>query len=230
MANPYAKRTEAILDHIGLYRISLRVVLEAHFFEGRNCGNVVQRLIDQRRIVSRRGLGTSLSYYQLSLAEARRRNLPQDRGCPLGPRAIATHLAILWFACMQPAQRRRLETADVVRTFGDLPSACAHVAETAPCKQFYRIHVVSPATRVPDMLKRVQAEIADACHHPELRKWLKAERYTFTLLTDAARIQAIEAGIRAAIARGRLPQRPPIHCAGVPSPVTIQEVLDAQRE
>ncbi len=225
MQVPHIARTEAILAHIGLYRISLRVVLEARFFEGRSCGNVIQRLVSQQRLVSRPGLGRSLSYYQLTLSEARRRNLPQDRGRPLGPRALATHLAVLWFTFMRDAKRRRLEDADIAATFGDLPSGCPHVAESKPKKRIFRIHVVSPATRVPDLVKRLRAEIDAARQHPELDKWLSVDRYTFGLLTDPVRVKSIHDGIQAAAQKGRLPRRPPIICEGVPSPATIQEVI-----
>jgi hypothetical protein len=186
MQDPHAKRTESILDHVGLYRISLRAVLERRYFGGRSCGNVVQRPIDQKRLVSRKGLGRSLSFYQLTLPEARRRNLPQDRGRPLGPRALGTHLAILWFACMTDARRRRLEDAEVAQAFGDSPSGCPHVAESKPQKRFFRIHVVSPATRVPDMIKRLEAEIAAAHLHAQLDKWLSVQRYTFAFVNGSS--------------------------------------------
>jgi hypothetical protein len=229
MQNRYTSRAEAMLAHIGLYRLTLRVVLDELFFDGRSCANVVQRLIEQGRIVSRKGLGRAMSYYQLTLPEARRRSLPQDRGCPLGPRAIATHLAVLWFSCMQQAQRRRLEETDISKALGDVPSGCPHVAESAPTKRIYRVHVVSPSTRVPDMLKRLHREIRRADDHPELAKWLTARRYVFCLLTDPGRVEAVRVGIQNAVRKGRLPQQPPIICDGVPSPITIQEVVHAHR-
>jgi hypothetical protein len=220
-------RDDDMLDHIGLYRISLRSVLERLFFDGGNCGNVIQRLIKQRRIQSMAGLPGSLAYYQLTLGEARRRNVPQDRGRAFGPGALATHLAILWFCCVTSSPRRRLEGAELRDLFGRIPSGCPHVGQggSKPC--VYRVHVVSSRTRPADIIKRLRVEIDNATRDPRLHPWIAGERYAFAVLTDTqARADALDRAIR----RAELDRRARVHCQKVPSPLTVQAAIQRLRQ
>ncbi|MFH1747362.1 MAG: hypothetical protein ABIG44_10005, partial [Planctomycetota bacterium] len=192
-------RDDDILDHIGLYRISLRFIIEHRFFEGGNCGNVVQRLIKQKRIQSVDGLPGSLAYYQLTLGEARARSLPQDRGRALGPRALATHLAVLWFCCLPSVPRRRLEVGELEKLFGEVPSGCPHVAQAGSKPRVYRVYLVSSATRTADVIKRLRSEIAAAVRKRPLDTWIAGGRYVFALLTDAVpRAQALARAVQRA--------------------------------
>jgi len=220
-------RDDDILDHIGLYRISLRFVIERLFFEGMNCGNVIQRLIKQKRVLSMAGLPGSLAYYQLTLGEARRRNLPQDRGRAFGPRALATHLAILWFCSVTQVPRRRLEAAELRDLFDRVPSGCPHVGQGGPKPRVYRVYVVSSGTRIADVIKRLRSEIGSTLRKPPLGAWTAGGRYVFALLTDAApRAEALAR----AVERAELHQRAQILCDGVPSPLTIQDAIHDARD
>ncbi|MBN2562356.1 MAG: hypothetical protein JXQ75_15635 [Phycisphaerae bacterium] len=222
-----SSRDDDILDHIGLYRISFRFIIERLFFQGGNCGNVVQRLMKQKRIQSVDGLPGSLAYYQLTLGEARRRSLPQDRGRALGPRALATHLAILWFCSLAPVPRRRLGENELSQLFGEKPSGCPHVAQAGAKPRVYRIHVVSSRTRAADVIKRLRAEIDAAIQSRQLNSWAGSGRYAFALLTDtASRAQAFTRAVQ----RAKLDQRVRIVCEGVPSPLTIQDAIHDTRE
>ncbi|HUU95648.1 MAG TPA: hypothetical protein VM487_07900 [Phycisphaerae bacterium] len=220
-------RDDAILTHIGLYRISLRYVIEKLFFDGRNCGNVLQRLIERKRIQSVAGLHGSLRYYQLTLSEARHRNLPQDRGRAFGPRALAAHLAVLWFCCVAPVPRRRLEAAELRELFDRVPSGCPHVGQAGSKPCIHRVYVVNSRTRTADVIKRLRAEIDDAAREPHLGAWIANKRYAFTLLTDSRpRAEALYLAVR----RAELPRIARVHSQGVPSPLTVQAAIQDIRE
>ena len=222
-----SSRDDDILDHIGLYRISFRFVIERLFFQGGNCGNVIQRLMKQKRIQSVDGLPGSLAYYQLTLGEARRRNLPQDRGRALGPRALAMHLAVLWFCRLAPVPRRRLEENELEKLFGETPSGCPHVAQSGSKPCVYRVHLVSSGTRTADVIKRLRTEIDAAARKRPLDAWTAGGRYVFALLTDAVpRAQAFTRAVQ----RAKLDRRARIVCEGVPSPLTIQDAIQDTRE
>src|SRR5262245_16169686 len=100
-----------IIRHIGLHRLSLRVVLEKLFFDGSEsaCDNVITRLRKGGRIQAVRGLPDKYSYYQLTKQEATAQGFPEERAEPLGPQALHEHLAVLWFCCMGQRPRYRLE-------------------------------------------------------------------------------------------------------------------------
>ena len=71
---------DRILAHIGLYQISFASVIERRFFDGEPCGQVMNRLANQRRIRIRKGLPElTPKYYQLTRTELRQRGLPEWR-------------------------------------------------------------------------------------------------------------------------------------------------------
>jgi len=220
-------RDDNILRHIGLYRISLRYIIERLFFEGANCGNVIQRLIKQKRIQSRDGFHGSLSYYQLTLSEARRRNLPQDRGRAFGPRALATHLALVGFCCLESTARRRLEEAELRKTLGEIPSGAPHVVQVGDQPCVYRVHVVSSQTRTADIMKHLRAEICATIDSSTLYQWVKAERYGFVLLTD---IRSRADALRRAVQRSDFHHQARILCEHSPSPLDVQQVIHDLRK
>ena len=220
-------RDDKILRHIGLYRVSLRYIIERLFFESGNSGNVLQRLMNQKRIQSRTDLRGSLAYYQLTLTEARSRCLPQDRGRAFGPRALTTHLAILWFCGLASAWRRRLEDAELHKTIGDIPSGAPHVAQAGSQPCIFRVHVISSQTRVADVMKRLRAEMCAAADSNTLYQWINAKRYGFALLTDnSSRAEAL----RGAVQRADLWQKARILCEHTPSPLNVQQVIHDLRK
>lgn len=221
-------RDNDILHHVGLYRVSLRYVIEQLFFEGGNCGNVIQRLLNQKRLQSVPGLHGSLRYYQLTLSEARQRNLPQDRGRALGPRALASHMALLWYCFRADVPRRRLEHTELARLFEDLDSGCPHVAEAGARPCVLRVHVVSPKTRTADIIKRLRVEVEADSRTETLTEWVASRRYAYALLvTSRPRADALNRAVH----RVDLGKRAQVRCDYVPCPITIYQVIqNAKRE
>jgi hypothetical protein len=112
------ERDELILKHIGKYGLSVRVVIEKLFFGGATSDHVLSRLLKEGRIVGAAGIPGGLSYYRLSLSEARARGVPEHRARPKKGAALRQALQVLWFCCMSDKNRNRLERKKVGETFG----------------------------------------------------------------------------------------------------------------
>src|SRR3972149_107866 len=92
-------RDLSILRHVGLYRITLRPVLERLFFAGGSWGAVLQRLRSDGWLQAGK-FPRNVSYYQLTPKAAAYLALPLSRATPFGAQALHKHLAILWFCWM----------------------------------------------------------------------------------------------------------------------------------
>lgn len=191
------ERDDQILRHIGLYRISVRGVIENLFFNGESCDHVLQRLQEQRRIKAIKGLPENLSYYQLTLSELRRRGLPKHRADPRGER-LAEDLAVLWFACMGERPRPRLERKPLENVFGGGPGmGLPHCRDKdAPEHQvIYRVRAPGAGTDDGRLLRDLNWWIRSALSHPKLSQYVLSKLYGFALLVDnpdrAARIESL---------------------------------------
>lgn len=217
----WREREEKLLHHIGLYRLSLRRIIERQFFDGGNSGNVIQRLLEDGRIQARdKGFRGRLSYYQLTLPEARRRGLPEERAASFGPQALHTHLAILWFCCASEVRRRRLEDLELEKLFDKAPPGVAHSAEAGRDPCVFRIHTVGPKTKIADLIKRLRGAVAAAPATPTVADWTQKRKYGFAVLAESdARCEAI----RRSLQKSGLLSLARIHVERVPGPLTIHE-------
>src|SRR5437763_1322552 len=122
---------EKILNHIGKYGLSLRAVIEERFLEGGTCDHIVNRLVKEKRIVSVSGIPGGLSYYRLSLTEARARGVPEHRARPKKGAALRQAIQVLCFCCMSHTPRNKLERKQVAENFGNgCGSGKPHCAES----------------------------------------------------------------------------------------------------
>lgn len=222
----WQEREDKLLRHVGLYRLSLRYFIERFFFDGGNAGNVLQRLFKDGRLQARDGaLKSRMRYYQLTLMEARRRSLPEERSGDFGTQAFSSHLAVLWFCCGASEQRRRLEDGELIRLFGDLPTGVAHCAEGGKNPCVWRIHVVGPHTKVSDLVRRLVARAGQPVESKPLQDWITGRKYGFAVLTESTvRCQAIDRALH----RARLPETVRCCVEVVPSPLTLHEAIHEQ--
>ena len=178
-------RDDRILDHIGLYSISLRPVLERLFFDGKNCGNVVQRLTKQGKIVSRPGLPSRIRYYQLTASEANSRGFPQHRTEPLGTQAINKHLAILWHCCLNTGNRHRLERSDVKTNISmHLPPGDYAVEQLDESHRIVRLRIASSDAEDSSIVRWVRGEVGKMAKHPHLSRLQRSGQVAYALLAD----------------------------------------------
>lgn len=216
-------RDDRILDHIGLYSISLRPVIERLFFEGKNCGNVIQRLTKQGKIVSRPGLPSRIRYYQLATSEAIARSFPQHRTEPLGTQAINKHLAILWYCCLADGVRHRLERGDVKNNVSEhLPPGDYAVEQLEDNHRIVRLRVASSDAEDSSIVRWVRGEVSKAAKHPLLNRLQRSGQVAYTLLADTeTRIPSLQ---RSLDDSGLLEQSTVV-LAFAPSPQTLPAAL-----
>lgn len=186
-------RDDRILTHIGLYQISLRSVIEEVFFEGRTCGNVLQRLLDTKRIQVREGLPGRLSYYQLTRTETPRYGFPESRARALQNQALHTSLAVLWFCNMGDTKRHRLEKTEVERIFSEKAPVAIHCVErSTDAHRLFRVKVTDPETEDSTLLRSLRKAVSETAAIAGFRPWLETGRYSFAVLTETeTRVQRI---------------------------------------
>lgn len=180
------ERDESILKHIGKYCLSIRAVIEKLFFGGATSDHVLSRLLKEGRIVSAAGIPGGLSYYRLSLSEARARGVPEHRARPKNGAALRLALQVLWFCCMSEKNRTRLGQKKVGETFGNgNGSGKPHCAESeGDHSVVYRIYAPGPNSRDDYLLKCLRSDTEKGVKRPELRKWIEARAFAFAVLVE----------------------------------------------
>ena len=108
------ERDDQILRHIGRYHLSIRGAIEKLFFNGGSSDHVMQRLLKDGRLqVVKGAIPGGLSYYQLSLSEARRLGVPDNRAREDKTRVLRKNLGILCFCCLSGDQRTEARSSGV---------------------------------------------------------------------------------------------------------------------
>jgi hypothetical protein len=179
-------RDERILKHVGLYRVSLRGVIEELFFDSESCDHVVQRLQETGRIQAVKGLPDNLSYYQLTLSEARSRGIPKHRADSRGER-LTEDLAVLWFACMGPTPRPRLERKPLDKVFGRGPGMGKPHCREKPSETeqvVYRVRLAGPDTDDGRLLRDIEWWFRAGLSQPQLSPYLLEKLFGFAILVE----------------------------------------------
>jgi len=180
------ERDDRILNHIGLYRVSLRAVIEHLYFDGASCDHVIERLLDTNRIQRFEGLPGGLSYYQLTLTEARRREIPDHRTRSHDASALREAIGVLWFCCMTDKSRRRIERNQLAHLFGRGKGfGKPHYAEKAGQQSaIYRVYFPGPNSRNDYLIQVLRGDSEEALAHPALAPWVAAKTFGFTVLLE----------------------------------------------
>lgn len=179
------ERHVQLLRHVGLYRVSLRAVLARQPFGGKTIGNVVQTVRREGLLVARRGLGGTLSYYQLTRDGTALIGLPEDRSKPFGSQALHAHLAILAFCCLSSTPRVRLDTQALASLFPQEPPAGDHCIEKGKVTRLYRVYAPGPSTSMRAIRARVHELLDEAGENQKLSEWMEQRRYAFAVLVDS---------------------------------------------
>ncbi|MCL4740959.1 MAG: hypothetical protein KJZ54_02035 [Phycisphaerales bacterium] len=219
-------RDVAILRHIGLYRLTLRTVLDRVFFNGVPPGDVLQRLRDAGDIVTRKLPGNT-SYYQLSNQGVNLIGVPADRATPFGPNALLTHLAILWFCTMDGVERYRAEPSHLEGNGIPIDALTGdHCVEIGGQGRGRILQVYVPGTRTsPDRIRRrLRDSLNRALDNATARALIEDRQYGFAVLVD---LDTKRKHVRDIVARTRLGRHPLQHWAHfqvnlAPSPATLR--------
>ena len=179
-------RDEKILRHIGRYRVSIRAVIEQLFFSGESCDHVLQRLSKDGRVQTHRAaIPGGLSYYQLSLTEARRLGFPDSRARQDKTKLLRRELAVLWFCCMTPNRRKRLEREEYRYLGSGKGLASPHVAELAADRStIYRVYLPGPEIRDERFVDVLRDDAFLTIQHPQLSEWADRGTYQIALVVE----------------------------------------------
>jgi len=191
-------RDNKILRHIGLYRITLRPVLERLYFAGRSSGNVLQRLRDDGYIAGAK-LPGRVSYYRLSCKGVQHLQLPLSRATAFGAQALQTHLGILWFCCMGETRRFRTEGESLSKLFpGNAPKG-EHCVEQGDRQRLYQVYVPGPDTPVRRIVRELRKRFHEARLDASVERWMDGRLYAFATLVDTdKRRKALRAALKSA--------------------------------
>ena len=234
------ERDEQIVRHIARYRLGLKVVL-AHLFFDENesaCGNVIQRLLDSKRIQSLDGLPDKYHYYMITKKEAASRGIPENRAEPLGSRALPSWISVLWFCCMGKRQRHLLESKEEEVLFGrsfSIPH-CAEEPRGDEIPRVYWIYVPSPNTSPSDIAEAIRGhlkKIREVSSAPgakySIADMMREHMYCAAVLVDneerATKLRELfkdeKSGIRSLTK---------VSVEKVASPITLQETINDFRK
>jgi len=185
---------QAILRHVALYRLTLAEVVSQLFFGG-NAGRAGRLLgglakngfLNRHNKIANGALPGPVTNYTLTPEGARAAGAEKERGEPLGPLALPTHLAVLWFCCLSDRRRYRLEPEELKSLLGDKSvhpntACCIAEEEDGPC--LYRIF---PTTANPvNAMSQLRDTVSEAWDKkPTLRSWMESGDLGFVVLAES---------------------------------------------
>lgn len=182
----------AVLRHIALYRLTLIPVVERLFTKehGGNAGTLLVNLakagfLRHHKKVADGAFPGCIPFFTLMPAGARVVGASEDRAEQLGPTALRTHLATLWFCFLSDGRRYRLEPRELGSIFAEhAPHAnipCC-LADEKEGPKIYRVYETS--TNIPKTIKQLRATIATIWEAPTLRPWLMSGDLGFAVLAE----------------------------------------------
>jgi|GEM_PF-5974784 len=207
------ERDLAILQHIGLYTLSVPRVIRDIFFDGsgERYSPVMQRLRDRGLVKSFKVLANNQSYHRLTARG----------GAAIGFRVtddrerkdrqwLLTRLGILWFCTMNKRKRVYFPANDALAPLFDgfVPKGI-HCIEMEETQRTFRIYVPMPDTRMRNLFKELQEQVDDAVQNSHVAEMVENHQYGFAVVvTTETRKTAIESFIKGHIHRRR--RRPPL--------------------
>lgn len=185
-----------ILRHLGLYRVSTRAVLRRMPFGGTTIGNALQALRNKGLIETRKGLGDTRSYYQLSRQAAAMFALPDGRGRPFGTQSLHEHLGILSFCCLADVPRIRLEKKELEKLFPKRAPNGEHALEKSKRPRVYRLYTPGSETGIRSIRDQIRELLDESISVPEVEEWVTLRQYAFAVLVEPRRHKEIEDFVR----------------------------------
>lgn len=184
---------QAILRHIGLYRLTLLEVASQLFCSG-NAGRAGRFLgslakdgyLNRHDKIENGALPGGITIYTLTPEGARAAGVGKERGQPLGPSALPTHLAVLWFCCLSDRRRYRLEPEELTLLLGDESihqntACCITEEEDGP-----RVYRIFPTKANPiNAIGQLRKSVSEAWENPTLRSWMESGELGFVVLAES---------------------------------------------
>jgi hypothetical protein len=234
------ERDEQIIRHIARYRLGLKAVFAKLFFGGNEsaCANIVQKLLDERRIKSVGGLPGGYHYYLLTEKEANSRGVPENRAERLGEQALRTWFSVLWFCCMGKKRRYLLENSSLEKLIGRSFNApyCMEEPQGKESARIYRVFTPGAATKPKSIISDIRKHLEEAQNFsssdpkfPNVAQMMKEHMYAIAVLVDnearctqfSELVNDKKTGLKALTK---------VIVEKVASPLTLQEVIRETRQ
>jgi len=119
-----ARRDQAILDHVGRYRLTTNEVLHHSLFDGcqPNAVTKVTSRLCRGDYLRKFPLCYPRSYFTLGSCATSLLGLPDNRMLPLGPQSLPTEYGVLAFAVRRKSSHVRLTRHELSERFPALPA------------------------------------------------------------------------------------------------------------
>lgn len=186
----YRDRHLAVLRHVGLYRLTLKAAAASALADlgtEQVAGTTLNRLVLDGYLSSNskeQGFSGKVPYYTLTAKGAAEAEVSPERAT-LDPSALRTHLAALWFCCLNKPRRHRLEPGDwegILAEENRPPNNVAHcVAEEDGIFRIYRLYATDAHPQ--ETLRKVRSDIEKSWNNTGLRDWIETHEYGFAVLT-----------------------------------------------
>jgi hypothetical protein len=228
-----SSRDVAILEHVATYRLSIRPIIQARFFNGADPDNVLNALVKDGRLqTSARGLAGGYSWYQLTRREAKARGRSEHLGRFLRDNALHEALAVLWFCRGPESNRHLLEAGDFLKPGvedtdqllgGFVPPAREVYCIDETSGTVLRVFVPGSTAGDDQILKIAREESETAFSDPRLFPLLKRGDLVFAILVeDEGKRARVEASINDS---DRLVDAAQFQVFRAPGPTTLKEFL-----
>jgi hypothetical protein len=181
-------RDQSILEHIALYRVSIRRAISLACLGGRDCGQIIQDLLTDGYVTSEQTLAQRRSCYRLTRKATEHLGLPESMARIDAGKALHVNLAILCRCILQepqPAQpqSRRLSLAELESLFPEQIPEAAHIIESSPAgNRVMRVYVPGADTKTKAIAHWIRGMLAKSNANPILRPWIEQRKYGIAIL------------------------------------------------
>ena len=184
----HAQRDEAILDHVGRFRLTTNEIVARLFFRGHGMGAV-------RKVMSRLCACQQLCqfelrhprvYYVLGRRAVAERGLPAHRTWPLGPQSLAMHYAVLAYSTLGSRYHRRLTREELIREWQWPVSSSSHpvcCVDSSPLGRVLELLRIDLGARADHVARKSERLIDAFVHDPHVDELIRSRRMRLVIVT-----------------------------------------------
>jgi hypothetical protein len=179
-------RDQAILNHLGRYRLTFKEVVRHLYFNGADPQKVLDRLRDGGLIQAHSGFGGNRRGYGLTTKGAALCGLHKRTATALGSQSTPECLSVLAFCFLMETPRALLTREDLKELFQTPPVGRFHCVDAAASgPSVYHVYVPGPSTQPGDVVGKTRAHIARSRESAEMAQWLDERLYRYAILVDS---------------------------------------------
>lgn len=182
-----SNRDQSILEHIGLYRVSIRRAISKACMGGRDCGSVIHDLCERGFLSKAQVLAQRRTCYRLTRKATEYLGLPESVAREDAGQALHINLAILWHCVLTELppgeERRRLSQVELESFFPERTPDAPHTINAIDGRhRIMRIYVPGAGTKTKAIKGWVRQVLESSAAHPALHEWQERRQYGFAIL------------------------------------------------